>query len=96
MGSSWAFPHLLRNTGSLHPGVLLQRAWGPGVRSIPQGWGEQFAFAVYRETPQVDRIRGWKKPLCPSPIPDSSEQGSKRTADLKRRHWTALWGLASA
>lgn len=35
-----------------------------------------------------------KRPFCPSPIPDSCEQGATRTADLKGRHSTALWGLA--
>lgn len=62
MGASWGSPHLLlRTVGSLHPGVLLQRGWGPGVRNMPQGWGEQFVLAFYKETPQVNRIGGVRK-----------------------------------
>lgn len=62
MGGSWRSPHLLlRSMGILHPGVLLQRGWGPGVGNIPQGWCEQFVLAFDKETPQVNRILGWKK-----------------------------------
>ena len=85
MGGSWASPHLLRDKGNFHPGVLLQRGWGPGLRNVPWSWGDQLAHAFYKETPQVNRIWDWKKPLCPSLISDSSEQGLKRPENLKRR-----------
>lgn len=64
---------------------------GPRDKAHTSGLGP--AVCPYKETPQVNRTWGWKRPFCPFQIPDISEQGSKNKLEGKALDSTVGFSL---